>query len=124
HAKETLAGAAEAAGWKQTAEGWRKPAKNLPSDALVGTGLAMYDRHTGAGIANAEIIIDRNAHATLHTLAPDTGTGSHTIMAQIVAEELGIPLTQVTVKPATSERAVEDAGVGANRVTDVSGQAS
>ncbi len=115
HAKETLQAAAKAASW-----GSPKPA----SGRLIGKGIAMYDRHTGAGVGNARLTVGKDGHVILHTPAPDTGTGAHTIIQQIVAEELKIPLSQVSVRAATSENIVEDAGVGANRVTHVYGQAA
>src|SRR5439155_23846597 len=83
----------------------------------------MYDRHTGSGMANVELVV-RDDHAVLYTAAPDTGTGNHTIMQQILAEELKLPLSQVMVQMSDSVLIPEDTGVGGSRVTHVYGLAS
>ncbi len=59
----------------------------------------------------------------LYTAAPDTGTGNHTIMQQIIAEELGLPLSQVAIRMSDSVVIPEDTGVGGSRVTHVYGLA-
>jgi CO/xanthine dehydrogenase Mo-binding subunit len=55
---------------------------------------------------------------------PDTGTGSLTILQQIVAEELQVPLESVTVVSGDTDTATLDAGAGGSRVTHGAGQAT
>jgi CO/xanthine dehydrogenase Mo-binding subunit len=109
---ETLQAAADAARWEE---------KRPP---YVGKGIAFYDRHVGSGQATVSLSVSAVPEATLVTLAPDTGTGSHTVLQQVVAEELGLPLERVHVVPGDTDQAEEDAGVGGSRVTHVHGQAA
>ncbi|MBI3328143.1 MAG: xanthine dehydrogenase family protein molybdopterin-binding subunit, partial [Nitrospinae bacterium] len=58
------------------------------------------------------------------TTVPDTGTGSHTVLRQIVAETLSLPVEQVTVKVGTTDAFETESGAGGSRVTHVAGQAA
>jgi len=53
----------------------------------------------------------------------DTGTGAHTILCQMIAEVLDIPLSQVKLEVGTTDCFRSEAGTGASRVTFVLGQA-
>lgn len=109
-AKETLKTAAETAGWKRP-----KPSP------YFGRGVAAHDRHTGSGTSSVSLLVDRSGQATLITLVPDTGTGSHTVLQQIVAEELKLPLNRVRVVVGDSDNPGDDQGAGGSRVTNVHG---
>ncbi|MBI2885755.1 MAG: xanthine dehydrogenase family protein molybdopterin-binding subunit [Chloroflexi bacterium] len=113
HAKETLQAAAAASGWDTP--------KQRPHH---GRGMALYDRHVGSGLSTVTLTMAEDGRATLTTVAPDTGTGSHTILQQIVAEELHLPLSQVGVTVGTTDAAPFDAGVGGSRTTHITGQAA
>ena len=111
--KETLEAAAQAAGW------------NTEKPPYVGRGIGMYDREPGAfGPSNATLTIDANAKLTLLTGAADTGTGSYTVLQQIVAEELHVPLTAVTVVQGDTDTAAFEIGAGGSRFTHTAGQAT
>ncbi|HKA53781.1 MAG TPA: xanthine dehydrogenase family protein molybdopterin-binding subunit, partial [Candidatus Binatia bacterium] len=111
--KETLLAAAQAAGW-----GAEKPRH-------VGRGLGMYDREPGAfGPSSATLSIDIDAKLTLLTGAADTGTGSYTVLQQIVAEELQVPLAAVTVVQGDTDTAGYEVGAGGSRFTHTAGQAT
>jgi CO/xanthine dehydrogenase Mo-binding subunit len=111
--KETLLAAARAAGWD---------AEKAP---YVGRGVGMYDREPGAfGPSNATLSIDAEARLTLLTGAADTGTGSYTVLQQIVAEELQLPLTAVTVVQGDTDTAAFEVGAGGSRFTHTAGQAT
>src|SRR5215813_7020548 len=111
--KETLLAAAQAAGW-----GTEKPQH-------VGRGIGMYDREPGAfGPSNATLSIDADARLTLLTGAADTGTGSYTILQQVVAEELQVPLAAVTVVQGDTDTAAYEVGAGGSRFTHTAGQAT
>jgi CO/xanthine dehydrogenase Mo-binding subunit len=109
---ETLRGAGEMAGWA------------TPKPANVGRGISMYERTPGGGKSEEILTVDSDAGITLLTAVPDTGTGSHTILQQIVAEELQVPLTSVTVQSGNTDTAAFDAGAGGSRVTHGAGQAT
>lgn len=113
HCKETLEAAARAAGWDTA-----KPAR-------VGRGIGLYDREPGSfGPSNATLTIDANATVTLLTGAADTGTGSYTVLQQIVAEELHVPLTAVTVVQGDTDTAAFEIGPGGSRFTHTAGLAT
>ena len=103
-----------------TAADWAKP-KPRPT---VGRGLAMSLRHDGMGMCNARVTLEADGTVTLLTVTPDTGTGSHTIFAQIVAETLGVPASAVNVRVGDTRSFVTDSGTGGSRVTHVAGLAA
>src|SRR5262245_26824505 len=111
--RETLLAAAQAAGW------------NTEKPPNVGRGLGMYDREPGAfGPSSATLSIGTDAKLTLLTGAADTGTGSYTVLQQIVAEELQVPLTAVTVVQGDTDTATFEVGAGGSRFTHTAGQAT
>lgn len=112
HGKQTLRAAADRAGW------------TIPKAANVGRGIALYDRHTGSGNATIGVLIDGDGDVSALTVFPDTGTGAHTVVQQIVAEVLKLPLERVRVVVGDTDGAPNDAGVGGSRVTYVHGQAA
>jgi CO/xanthine dehydrogenase Mo-binding subunit len=111
--RETLAAAVQASHW-----GRPKPRP------YVGRGLAVAHRHIGIGDANARVAVERDGTVTLLTAVPDTGTGAHTVLRQIVAEALALPVEQVKVEVATTDAFDADSGAGGSRVTHVAGQAA
>jgi CO/xanthine dehydrogenase Mo-binding subunit len=111
--QETLEAVVRTSGWGQ--------AKARPN---VGRGLAVSHRHIGIGDANAQISVEGDGTVVLLTAAPDTGTGSHTVLRQIVAETLSMPIEQVRVQVVTTDVFEADSGAGGSRVTHVAGQAT
>lgn len=86
----------------------------------VGGGARVY-RSDGCG---AIVKLDDFGKVTLVTGASEIGQGSETVLAMIVAEELGIPLERVEV--VNSDTAVKpwDVGVHASRTTFIAGNAA
>jgi len=111
--QETLDAAVRASRWGQP--------KARP---YVGRGLAVAHRHIGIGDATARLSVEHNGAVTLLTAVPDTGTGSHTVLRQIVAETLTLPVEHVQVEVATTDTFEADSGAGGSRVTHVAGQAT
>ena len=63
-----------------------------------GTGLASQIWYGGGGPPSyAGVRVSSDGHATVLTAMQDIGTGSRTAMAQIAAEELGLPVERVRV---------------------------
>jgi carbon-monoxide dehydrogenase large subunit len=110
--KQVLEAAAKATQWKK---------KNLP--AHVGRGMALSYRHVGLGDANARIRLNPDGKISILTTYADTGTGAHTILCQMVAEILDVPLNQVGLEVGTTDAFRSESGTGASRVTFVLGQA-
>ncbi len=111
--KETLEAAAKEAGW-----GTNKALN-------VGRGIGMYDREPGAfGPSSATLSIDVDAKFTLMTGAADTGTGSYTVLQQVVAETLRVPMESVSVVQGDTDTASWEVGAGGSRLTHMAGQAA
>ena len=89
----------------------------------VGRGLAVSHRNVGIGDANARLTVRPDETVSLLTTYTDTGTGSHTILCQIVAEELGIAFESVKLEIGSTNTFRSESGTGASRVTYVLGQA-
>jgi xanthine dehydrogenase YagR molybdenum-binding subunit len=87
--------AAERFGWsKRTAE----PGSMREDDWLIGWGCAsaIYPTHTGAAAARVQFSADGRARVQL--AAHEIGTGVMTVVGQMAAERLGIPLDRVHVE--------------------------
>ena len=91
-----------------TAFGWseRKPAgQRREGEWLVGLGMAAAVRGNMLMESAATVSIDRDGHAVVATSMTDIGTGSYTILTQIAAEMLGLPVERVTAQLGDSDLA-------------------
>jgi carbon-monoxide dehydrogenase large subunit len=112
-AKETLQAALEASHWSQPKPGpW------------IGRGVAMTHRHIGVGFTNARVRLETTGNVTLVIALPDTGTGAHLTLRQVVAEVLGLAIDDVQIELATTDVFENDSGVGGSRVTHTGGRAA
>jgi 4-hydroxybenzoyl-CoA reductase subunit alpha len=100
-----------------------------------GRGLGMACSHYVSGAANSiirsdmphstvNIKIDRDGGVVVYTGASDIGQGSDTMVAQIVAEVLGISLARIKVVAADTDLTPIDIGSYSSRVTFMNGNAS
>jgi xanthine dehydrogenase YagR molybdenum-binding subunit len=65
---------------------------------LVGWGMATGIWEALQMPMAARIVLTANGHAEVSCATSDIGTGTYTIMAQVAAEMLGLPIDNVTVK--------------------------
>ena len=93
--RECYRQAAEAFGWAE-----RNPAPRSMRDGseLVGWGMASGVWEALQVPAAARIALTANGHAEISSAGSDIGTGTHTIMTQVAADQLGLPLESVTIK--------------------------
>jgi xanthine dehydrogenase YagR molybdenum-binding subunit len=86
---------AEAFGWHG-----RKPEPRSMRDGseLVGWGMATGVWEALQVPAAARIVLTANGHAEVSCAATDIGTGTYTIVAQIAADTLGLPIDNIAVK--------------------------
>jgi len=77
-----------------------------------------------ANPSSAVVKLDEDGTATLLTGTVETGQGSLTILAQIVAQELGISTDDVNVVSADTDTTPMDTGAIASRTTYVTGNAA
>jgi len=91
---------AERFGWAR-----RNPTPGQVRDGrwLVGMGMACAIRGNFLLPAKAGVRIDADGTITLRQGMTDIGTGTYTILAQITAETLGVPMSQVKVEIGDSE---------------------
>ena len=86
---------AQAFGWDK-----RKPEPRSMRDGseLVGWGMATGVWEALQMPMAARIVLTANGHAEVSCAASDIGTGTYTIMAQVAADTLGLPLENITIK--------------------------
>ncbi|MBR0847245.1 xanthine dehydrogenase family protein molybdopterin-binding subunit [Bradyrhizobium diazoefficiens] len=91
--------AAEAFGWSK-----RDPAPRSMRDGkeLVGWGMATGIWEALQMPVAVRIVLTTNGHAEVSCAASDIGTGTYTIVAQVAADALGLPMDNITVKLADS----------------------
>ena len=86
----------------------------------VGGGAKIYPSD-GCGTI---LKIDDFAHVTLLTGASEIGQGSETVLAQLVCEELALPLSAVSVVNNDTDITPWDVGVHASRTTFIAGNSA
>lgn len=90
----------------------------------VGRGIALAQWVPNGGQGSVSIAIDDRGDLTLSSALLDQGSGTYTLLCEIVAEELKIPLNKIRVEMLDTEKGVKDTGVGASRATRVYGNAA
>ena len=110
-ALETLEAAAKAAGIEQ----------QLPPN--TGRGMAMTDLVQGTGQFAAKISLSEDGDPQLHMAFWDTGTGSHTVLRQMVAEELTLDTEDVQIVLESTAKMPYSSGSGGSRVMHTAGRA-
>jgi len=110
--KEDLEIAAKAVGWKEPLEKGR------------GRGVACSGSDAGAyPLTSTAIRVYADGSASLMTGSTELGQGSHTVLPQIAAEELGIPVDNVRVVSSDTAITPYDRSTGASRTTTLMGRA-
>ncbi|MCH8939619.1 MAG: xanthine dehydrogenase family protein molybdopterin-binding subunit [Chloroflexi bacterium] len=104
-ALETLHAAVEASGYSD------------PKPPNVGRGIAMGSRPGGAGETHAAVSIRDDGTVLLQTPIFEQGSGTYTMLAQVVGEVLGISAEDVTVEPWDTDAVPFDSGVAGSRTT-------
>ncbi len=108
---------------------WDKKRQDKGRKGLRGVGLANMV-HTGGGgrfygynSAEAFVKLSDEGTVTIITSALDMGQGAHTVMAQIVAEELGVQMDNVKVISNDTDLTPYDLGSWGSRATFMNGNA-
>jgi 4-hydroxybenzoyl-CoA reductase subunit alpha len=124
-------GLPECLDWVEQASGWSARKGRLPR----GKGLGMACSHyisgaskpvnwTGEPHATVKIKLDFDGSLVVLSGAADIGQGSSTILAQTVAEVLGLDLSRIRVVTGDSEVVPKDNGSYSSRVTFMVGNAA
>lgn len=132
--KEVVEACAAEAGWKETVEGWQAPeAEDLgapPEDHLRrGIGFACGFKNVGFSFgAPEECTATLELHGgaevervVLHHAGADVGQGSHTVMAQMAAEAVGVSVDRVELDLSDTASSGNSGSASASRLTFMAG---
>jgi carbon-monoxide dehydrogenase large subunit len=107
---EVLQGALDAAGWKK------------PKKRNHGRGIALCGRHISGGDTGVVLSAGIDGFSIISP-SIDQGSGTHTILRQLVADQMKVPVDQVQVVVGDTDTAPRDSGMRASRMTYVAGNA-
>jgi CO/xanthine dehydrogenase Mo-binding subunit len=128
--------AAERAGWTRSETGWQRPDRAMlgePKESYLKRGLGFACGYKNVGFSfgfpeqcwatielHGGIQIEQ---AVLHHAGAEVGQGAHTVMTQMAAEALGVPMEKVRI--IVSDTAVTDdsGSTSASRMTFMAGNA-
>jgi CO/xanthine dehydrogenase Mo-binding subunit len=122
--KACLNEAARLSGWKERSQAARQPAAHMRR----GWGMASIWFSIGMGRnipdhATATLEMAQDGSVLLHTGAADMGQGTHTALAQMAAEAIGVRLASVKVVAPDTHRTFDAGPSVASRQTFISGNA-
>jgi 4-hydroxybenzoyl-CoA reductase alpha subunit len=111
--------------------GWNDKYRKLPYGKGIGIGCGFYISGSALPIhksrlpqSTVHLKVDFDGGVTIHSLAADIGQGSDTMLAQVVAEVLGLPMNMMHVKASDTDMAPVDLGSYSSRVTFMAGNAA
>jgi xanthine dehydrogenase YagR molybdenum-binding subunit len=109
--------AAAAFGWKDRSA---QPGSMRDGSWLIGWGCAsaFYPTHVGAATARVRLL--PSSEARVQTAAHEIGNGICTVLGQLVAERLGVPLSSVTVEVGDSSLPPAPIAGGSNTTASTS----
>ncbi len=115
----------------EAASGWKDRRGQLPPGRGLGMAGSMYISGTNYAVypndmpqAGMLVKLDRSGLATVYTGTSDIGQGSNSVMATLVAEELGLELEHVRVVAADTDLTPVDLGAYSSRITLMAGNAA
>jgi 4-hydroxybenzoyl-CoA reductase subunit alpha len=117
--------------WVEQASGWRERHGRLPRGRGLGVACSHYVsgsakpvHWSGEPHAVVNLKLDFDGSITLLTGASDIGQGSSTLLAQVAAEVLLVPLSRIRVVAADSALTPKDNGSYSSRVSFMVGNAA
>lgn len=106
---------------------WNKKRGRKETDRGIGMacgGFVCGARGAGHTASGTNIHVNEDGGVTVLSGSSDIGQGCNSLMAQITAEELGIPVSDITVIAADTETTPIDDGTFSSRVTFFGGNAT
>jgi CO/xanthine dehydrogenase Mo-binding subunit len=95
-----------------------------PKQKNVGRGMGLHEFAAGNfGRSTVSLTVGADGRITLVLGSPDTGTGFHTMAAQLVAGHFQVPIDQVSVLQADTVTSGFETGASGSRLTVTVGQA-
>ncbi|MFO1266020.1 MAG: 4-hydroxybenzoyl-CoA reductase subunit alpha [Rubrivivax sp.] len=128
---QCIAAVERASGWRE----WRERARRQPQQGAIKRGFGMACSHYVSGSAKPvhwsgephaviHLKLDFDGGITVLTGASDIGQGSSTLLAQVVAEVLLLPMARIRVVAADSALTPKDNGSYSSRVSFMVGNAA
>jgi 4-hydroxybenzoyl-CoA reductase alpha subunit len=115
----------------ERASAWKTRRGKLPRGRGLGVAGSMYISGTNYPVypnkmpqAGVQLAVERSGRVTVFTGGNDIGQGSSSVVALIVAEELGMELADVRVVAADTDLVPVDLGAYSSRVTFMVGNAT
>lgn len=111
--------------WDQGAArfGWERrpvaPRSMREGDELIGWGMATGQWDAMQMFARARAVLDADGRLEVSSAASDIGTGTYTVMAQIAAAAMGLPMEQVRFRLGDSSLPVAPIEGGSSHVSTV-----
>jgi putative selenate reductase molybdopterin-binding subunit len=123
--EECVAQGERAIGWHRRLDPeWRRPSDEPHIRRGIGFAMCMHGTAIpGLDMGAASIKINDDGSFNLLIGATDLGTGADTILGQIAAEVLGVPLEDILVYAADTDMTPFDVGAYASSTTYISGTA-
>ncbi|MCP5100712.1 MAG: molybdopterin-dependent oxidoreductase, partial [Chloroflexi bacterium] len=109
---------------KQFEEGWHEVPGKPHLRRGIGAAMCMHGTAIpGLDMAGASIKINDDGSFNVQVGATDLGTGSDTVLGQIAAEVLGVPLEEIIMYSSDTDMTPFDTGAYASSTTYISGTA-
>jgi 4-hydroxybenzoyl-CoA reductase alpha subunit len=115
----------------ERASGWKERRGKLARGRGLGVAGSMYISGTNYPVypnplpqAGIQLAIERSGRVTVFTGGNDIGQGSNSVVAYLVAEELGVEVADVRVVAADTDLCPVDLGAYSSRVTFMVGNAT
>jgi CO/xanthine dehydrogenase Mo-binding subunit len=89
----------------------------VPAGWSSGTGITVYCRPTSAASTSLRLIPASDGSFVVEVPIPETGTGNHMVVRELLARALGVSADLVEVRQVATSQLPGDPGVGGSRVT-------
>lgn len=131
HLRVTSCGLKETIDRALEASGWREKHGNLAGGRGIGLACSVY--LSGAGLpiywnplphSGAQLKVDRGGGVTVYCGTADIGQDSDSMLAMVVAEELGVDIKDIRLVTGDTDLAPVDLGSYSSRVTFMAGNAA
>ena len=115
------------------ASGWEEKFRKMPLGRGIGIGCGFFISGSGLPIhwdpnkfphATVHLKVDMDGGVVVHTGAAEIGQGSDTVVAQSVAEVLGLPIEMIRIKSRETDTSPVDLGSYSSRVTFMNANAA
>jgi CO/xanthine dehydrogenase Mo-binding subunit len=130
---QVIEAAAQKAGWKKSSQGWKSPKAKQPEASHLrhGIGFATGFKNVGFSFGyqeNSWARVELHGKAEIeqvvvHHAGAEVGQGTHTVMAQMAAEALGVSFEKVNIITSDSATMGDPGSSSASRMTVMSGNA-